>query len=196
LKDKTDMASNRETAMEFDRKVQSLSDKVDRILEVLMQTEPRPGVRPATAPAAKAEAGKEPSPKVRDAPSTAGEPATDKPVVEDLGPQVQTVSEKVERILETLTRMQAVLPLHQENPPVEKITAKGKHVARPPAGSQSASQSDIKPVKEPRADQGALKDLCQRVQGLSEKMDRVMKTMTKVEGLLPEQGKAPRIATR
>ena len=115
---------------------------------------------------------------------------TDKPAMEDLISRVQTVSEKVELILETLTQMQAVLP-GPENPPADKGTARATHAARPRPDSKSALQADSKTAKKPGVDKPNLKDLSQRVQVLSDKMDRFMEMLAKVEGLLPEQGKGP-----
>lgn len=187
---KAEIASGSETGVQFERKVQILSDKVDRILEVLTQAESRPGVPSATVPAAKGEAGKDPSPKSRAALAGGGEPVTDKPAMEDLISRVQTLSEKVERILGTLTQMQAVLP-GQENPSADKGTARATNVVRPRPDSKSALQAESKTAKKPGVDKPDLKDLSQRVQVLSDKMDRFMEILAKVEGLLPEQGKGP-----
>jgi len=184
-------ASGSETGMELDRKVQILSDKVDRILEVLTQTEPRSDMQQATPPMADAEARKARSSKVQPTAGTVGEVLTNKPVIEDLSSKMQTVSEKVERILETLTRMQTALPLLQENSPVDEGTTELERAPEPRTSIQSADQTSLQPTGESTTSRPALEDLNQKAQALSEKMDHVMETLDKMESLLPGQKEIP-----
>jgi len=191
---RTETVSSGGASAEVDRKVQILSDKVDRILEALMLTEPRQGAQQKIFPSSNAETDKEQNPGTR--PTSKGAVVSQAPgaaplSIEDLSSNLQAISEKVERILETLDRVQVVLPAVRENLPVRKDTAEAGPVSGTYPDTRNAVQSGAQQTDEHVAEKRALEDLNKKVQVLSEKMDHVVETLGKVEGRLPGREKTP-----
>ena len=184
---KPEIASYSVAGAKMDRKLQLLSDKVDRVLEVLALEEERRSAHPTAPRATGAGAGKEQNPGVHPPQETASAPETagaELSAADDPGAELRSVSGKLDRILEALNRVRAVLPAARENMP-----AGGKV---PQTGSVSAARSGESSTVRPGApasEQLTLQDLKQKVQALSEKMDRVMATLDKMEDFLPSMGK-------
>ncbi|MGA2226666.1 MAG: hypothetical protein ABSH41_19680 [Syntrophobacteraceae bacterium] len=189
---KTEMVSDGGAGVEMDRKVQVLSDKVDRILEVLTLAEARQSAQQTAPHQAEGEAGKEQNPNGRPAQKVAAAPETaeaELSAVNDPDTDLRVVSGKVDRILETLNRVQAVLPVAQENMPASKKVSETGPVSGTRSGNPTGVQSGQQSAAEPASEKQTLEELKQKVQVLSEKMDRVVATLGKMEGLLPPKGK-------
>jgi hypothetical protein len=194
---KTEMVSDSGAGVEMDRKVQVLSDKVDRILEMLTLAEVRQSAQQTAPNPAEGEAGKEQNPNARLAQQAAAAPAAaeaESAATDDPGADLRAVSEKVDRILETLNRVQSVLPVAQENMPVSKKVSETGPASGTIAGPPPAARSGQQSAAEPASEKQTLEELKQKVQVLSEKMDRVVATLGKMEGLLPPKGNSSRKA--
>ena len=177
---KPETASYGVAGVTVDRKLQLLSDKVDRVLDELE----RRGAQPTSPRAAGREAGKEQNPGERPQQKTPSELETAgarTSAADDPGAELRSVSGKLDRILDALNRVRAVLPATQENMPQGRKD--------PQSVSVSGTRSGRKATVAPASEQLTLEDLKQKVQALSEKMDRVMAALDKMDDLLPLNGK-------
>jgi hypothetical protein len=188
---KTEMVSDGGAGVEMDRKLQVLSDKVDRILDVLTLAEARQSAQQMAPYPAEGEAGKEQNPKARPAQKAVtapGKAEAESSAVDGHGADLRVVSGKVDRILETLNRVQAVLPVTQENVPASKKVSETEPVSETRSEDPTAVQSGLQSAAQPASEKQTLEELKQKVQALSEKMDRVAATLGKMESLLPTKG--------
>lgn len=176
----------------FEEKLQVLTEKVDRILDLLdrgkfSQNEPSEQMSgtaegteaPAAGPQTVAPSGPGSSlPTAAPVPPTETASAPNIPIEDTFTPKVREASDKVDRILETLTQVEQLIPAIPDNPQGGNVIIRDKQPAEPT------------PPPAPRGPQAAQRDkedINGRIQAISDKMDRILEALAKMESRLSGQ---------
>jgi hypothetical protein len=176
----------------FEKKLQVLTEKVDRILELLGREEylqnGASGQVSETAEVSETRAAKHqpPAPSDPDSDTLPADPVQPTetasvpniPIEDTFTPKVREASDKVDRILETLTQVEKLIPANPDNSQGGKVIIRDKQPAEPTL-----------PLAPPRppADQRDKEDINGRIQAISDKMDRILEALAKMESRLSGQ---------